>query len=393
VHLKEKQRQLKIVFLVAIVVLLTFISSGCVGGIQAIGWSGGAISKGTLFVGSQEGRLVSISLADESRRWSEPLTKPTQSSFLGCSSGSSSGCGSAPVGVPIYGTPAMSDDGTRVFIAAYNGKVYAFAADSLDKKWVYPNKDFDGIDYLASIVGGLVFAQGNIYFGCDDGKVYALDAVTGRPKWKTPFTTGDKIWSTPAFNDGKLFVGSFDKKLYALNANDGTKVWEFKADGSIFATPLVQNGVIYVGSLDRYLYALNAKDGTLKWKFMGEKPFWAKPIASGDKIFAGCLDNNVYVLQGETGVLLTAVNIGSQASSSPVMVGNYIVFASENGAVYAIDGATNGKRLLIDLKQAIYGPLCASGDIVYIHTQDLTLHQVNAVSGAALRSISLAQGK
>ena len=37
----------------------------------------------------------------------------------------------------------------------------------------------------------------------------------------------------------------------------------------------------------------------------------------------------------------------------------------------------------------VYGPLAVYQRVVYIHTQDLTLHRVNAENGAVLRPISL----
>ena len=59
----------------ALLLLLVFVLSlsglaslGCVRGTQPIGWSGGVIADGTLFVGSKDGQLVSINLADGSRQ-------------------------------------------------------------------------------------------------------------------------------------------------------------------------------------------------------------------------------------------------------------------------------------------------------------------------------------
>ena len=123
---------------------------------------------------------------------------------------------------------------------------------------------------------------------------------------------------------------------------------------------------------------------------MGENWFWARPVIYDDTIYAGCLDGKVYALRASTGDKLAELDLGSPVASSPVVVNGSIVFASEKGMVYTIDTSTNKSKLLVDIKDKIYGPLCAVGDIVYIHTQDLTLHRVNAVNSAVLRSISLA---
>ena len=376
----------KILLLLVILLVVGLTSLGCIKGLQAIGWSGGVVADGTLFVGSEEGRLVAVNIADSSRQWSEPIKTTTPTGGFGCVG--AAGC-AAPAGVAIYGTPAVSGD--LVYIGGYNGKIYAFNSNSLETRWVYPREG-----NLEPIVGGAVVAQGKVYFGSSDGKVYALDAATGDKQWEFP--TGDKIWSTPAIDGNTLFIGSFDKKLYALNATDGTKKWEFETEGAIASTPLVYNNTVYIGSFDRHLYAIDATSGKQIWQFPAEdeaenKPgnwFWAKPVAYNNVIYAACLDGKVYILDAESGYeVADAVDLGSPISSSPVLVNSSIIFASQQGVIYALNTGSNELKRLAELEQDIYGPLYASEGIVYIHTQDLTLHRVNANTGAILMSVSL----
>ena len=56
----------------------------------------------------------------------------------------------------------------------------------------------------------------SIYFGGDDGNIYAVAAETGRQIWKQ--TTGGPAPSTPAVVDGTVYAVSYDGKLYALDA-------------------------------------------------------------------------------------------------------------------------------------------------------------------------------
>ncbi|MFJ9597987.1 PQQ-binding-like beta-propeller repeat protein, partial [Streptomyces virginiae] len=61
---------------------------------------------------------------------------------------------------------------------------------------------------------------GIVYIGSSDGKVYALDAATGTPRWA--HTTAGAVWSSsPAVVDGIIYIGSNDKKVYALDAATG----------------------------------------------------------------------------------------------------------------------------------------------------------------------------
>lgn len=381
---RGKWRAGSILLLMIMLLVIGLAGFGCIRGLQPLGWSGGVVSNGTLFVGSKEGKLVAVNLADESRQWTESLKAASQGGGFGCvpamAGGGCGACGAGAPGVAIYGTPEVSGD--LVYIGGYNGKIYAYVSDTLSVRWVYPREE-----NLEPIVGGLVVAQGKVYFGGSDGKVYALDAATGDKLWE--FETGDKVWSTPAISDGTLFIGSFNKKLYALSAADGSKQWEFETEGAIITTPLIHNGTVYIGSFDRHLYALNTADGSLRWKFMGENWFWAKPVVYDNTIYAGCLDDRVYALKADTGDKVAEFDLESPISSSPVMVDSSIIFASRKGIVYVIDAGLNKLGKLADIEEDVYGPLCVNEGIVYIHTQDLTLHRINAINGAVLRPISL----
>jgi len=378
----------------ALLLLLVFVLSmsglaslGCIRGTQPIGWSGGIVADGTLFVGTKEGRLVAINLADGSRQWSEPLK--------GAASTGGFGCATAPAKVSIYGTPVVV--GNSVYLGAYNGKFYAFNPSSLtEEPWIYPREG-----RLEPIIGNAVVAGDYVYFGCADGKVYALDAAKLALKWE--FETGDKIWSTPAIDGDTLYITSFDKKIYALDAETGRETkWNkpFEAGGAIASTPLVYNETIYIGSFDRHVYAVDATDGSLRWRSEAEagKWFWTKPVAYDGVLYAPCLDGKVYILDAEDGhEIVDAVELGSPVSSSPVLVGSSIILASQEGLIYALDTANNGLKLLTDLELKagvyVYGPLCVNEGIVYIHSQDLTIRPVDVNTGAQLKTISLKSGE
>ena len=57
-------------------------------------------------------------------------------------------------------------------------------------------------------------ADGKVYFGLDNGYVYALDAYTGSLIWDC--RTVGAVQSSPAISNGLLFVGSNDGYLYAI---------------------------------------------------------------------------------------------------------------------------------------------------------------------------------
>ncbi len=69
------------------------------------------------------------------------------------------------------------------------------------------------------------------------------------------------MYSSPALADGVIFVGSNDGKLYAVDAETGATKWTFAATGRIASSPAVSGGVVYVESYDSQLYAIDAATG------------------------------------------------------------------------------------------------------------------------------------
>jgi eukaryotic-like serine/threonine-protein kinase len=398
----------RIAFLLALLIMVGLLAVGCVSGLTPVGWSGGMVSGGFLYVGSQQGRMVQLNLADDSRIFGEALVPVSSTGLFGCGSSTGGlGCGGGPTGVPVYGTPAVS--GNLTYLAGYNGKVYAYNTSNLAVRWVYPREG-----NLQPIVGGVVVGGGRLFFGCTDGKVYALDAELGDKLWE--FTTGDKIWGTPAFleqtilnmgtgvstNMDMLVIGSFDKKVYALNPADGTPRWEYATGGSVIATPLIFDSTVYIGSFDRNLYAINLNSGTLRWTtpFTGKNWFFSQPAVWNGTIYAGCLDGFVYALNFETGAKVAEFDLGNPVSSQPVVVNHNVIFTNSKGVIYSIDAgdtsapgppppATNEIRQLADLKKTVNGPLTVNGEVVFIHTTDNILERINAVTGALLTPVSL----
>jgi outer membrane protein assembly factor BamB len=390
----------RILILVSLLLIVGLVGSSCVQGLNPIGWSGGAVSDNTLFVGTEQGRLAAVDLTDESRQWAEVLKAASASGGLFSCMPMGGGCSGAASGVAIYGTPAVG--GELVYIAGYNGKVYAYVKDSLALRWVYPRDT-----YLPPIVGGVAVSDSKVFFGCSSGKidgenvsgaVFALDAVTGDPIWNSYYETEDKIWATPAVSEGTLYIGSFDKKVYAINTADGTLKWAepFETEGAVTAEPLVVDGTVYIGSHDRYFYAINADNGKDKWKFRGENWFWAKPIIYQGKIYVGCLDGYVYVLDAATGAELKEFNLEGPLAAAPVLYEDNVIFSTRDAILYSINASQDEMRQLAVIDEGdarVYGPLAIHDGIVYIHTQDKTLRRVNAETGAILGLISLSSGE
>ncbi len=370
----------RLVLFIGFIIVIGLVSLGCVKGLAPIGWSGGAAQNGKIYVGARDATLTAVDLADLSRQKSEALKAKAQSGLFGCNAAYGGGC-SAAAGVAIYGTPAFAGD--LVYIGGYNGKVYAYNADNLAARWVYPRDS-----YLNPIVGSVVTDGTRLYFGDSSGTVYALDAATGDLVWS--YQTGDKVWGSAAVADGTVYIGSFDKKLYAFNAADGTLKWTFEAGGSFIATPLVQDGVIYVGAFDRVFYAIDAATGQQKWSYQAGNWFWSQAAIIGTTVYAPCLDGKVYALRMSGGALVTSYDTGDTIPAGVALSGTSLIVAGEDGVIRKIDTATGQMTTLATLdKTTIDGPVLIYDGSIYLQNSSYQLVKVDAATGA-VSFISLA---
>jgi outer membrane protein assembly factor BamB len=107
-------------------------------------------------------------------------------------------------------------------------------------------------------------ANGVVYVGSDDNKLYAFDAdgcgaATCPPLWSTSAASGD-IDSSPAVANGVVYVGSDDDNLHAFDS-DGcgaatcTPLRTLTTGGDVNPSPALGNKMVYVGSDDGRLYA------------------------------------------------------------------------------------------------------------------------------------------
>jgi eukaryotic-like serine/threonine-protein kinase len=100
------------------------------------------------------------------------------------------------------------------------------------------------------------------------------------------------VVSSPAIAaDGTIYFGSHDKKLYALKP-DGSKKWEFATGGPITSSPAIDySGNIYFSSVDGKFYVLNP-DGKLRWSLRTGGITESSPVLANDGSIYICINDS-----------------------------------------------------------------------------------------------------
>jgi hypothetical protein len=143
-----------------------------------------------------------------------------------------------------------------------------------------------------------------IFAGTAD-KIYALDAVTGKPDWQ--FIAGGRVWATPLVVSDTAYISTLKHKLVALDVATGKERWTFdQAKGALSGAPVFDNGIVYVGSFDNHLYAVDAASGEKRWAFNASNWVWEGPAVVSGTLYFGDVGGNVYALDAATQNLVRA---------------------------------------------------------------------------------------
>jgi outer membrane protein assembly factor BamB len=266
-------------------------------------------------------------------------------------------------------------------------------------KWKFPTGD--------RIVSSPVYSEGAIYFGGDDGNIYAVSAADGRQLWK--HRTGGPVAATPAVAAGLLYVASYDGKFYALDARTGATRWKFATEGErrfeakglhgmqpknqtiadpydvFLSSPALGGGAVYFGSGDGNLYALDAATGDLKWKFKTGDVVHASPAYADGVVFFGSWDSYFYAVDAKTGAEKWRFHGGEDPvihnqvgfQSSPAVVNGVVYTGCRDSNLYAIDAATGREKWRFNNggSWVISSPAVTQGKVIF-GTSDTSLYVV-----------------
>ena len=126
-------------------------------------------------------------------------------------------------------------------------------------------------------------------------KVLTVNNVGGLGlKWSSRFFIS--VYSSPAVANGVVYVGSGDHKVYALKAKTGHKLWSYASGSYVESSPAVANGVVYVGSEfpDGNVNALNASTGALLWSYYTADYAGSSPAVANGVVYVGSDYGDVY---------------------------------------------------------------------------------------------------
>ncbi len=220
-----------------------------------------------------------------------------------------------------------------------------------------------------------------------DGEVIAFAAGFGEVRWRTRIGPTE---SSPLVADGVVYVGDWRGRVYALDATTGRVRWTFKGEGRIKGAVARSGNRLYVGTYDGYLYALWAKTGKLIWRtesqdrLGGRGQFYSTPAIAYGRVYIGSTDGKVYSFGAASGTLHWSHGTGGYVYGSPAVWRKTVYVGSYSGRFYALDAATGDVRWQFDANGDISGSATVLNGVVYVSTFKERTYALDARTGKQL---------
>ena len=228
--------------------------------------------------------------------------------------------------------------------------------------------------------------------------------ATNQTLWT--FTTGGAVTTSPAVVDGKVYFGSDDGSIYAVNASSGALIWNYSTGGPVQSSPAVVEGVVYVGGFHSHaVFALNASSGELLWSSpissVYPNEISSTAVANGlvyvDVYMAGTDGGVLYALNATTGALAWSWKPFIYLDSSPAVDGGKVYVCTGMETVEALDEDSGASVWCVRIRDTGwnassggYFPLhcapCVDKGILYVGDSNQTVYAMNASNGAFLWS-------
>ena len=282
---------------------------------QAGFWTRPAIAGGVAYLGSSDGVLHAVALADGRQAWE------------------------LSTGAPTYAEPTVRD-----------GVVYAT----------------NDAGFLVAVEA----ASGRESWRCDIGGGSVARDLPGASS-----ALWDYRGSSPEYLDGVLYVGSADGGCLAIEARTHATLWRFATAARIRSRPLVTAQRVIFAGFDGFVYALDPRTGALEWKADTKGAIPSDPVAFAETVVVGSRGCRISALRAAGGApVWSAFQWYSWVESSAVPVGENIYMGSSDlRKVRELDGASGRTAWECDLGGWCWAAPAVAGGRVFIGTAGATV--------------------
>jgi outer membrane protein assembly factor BamB len=289
-------------------------------------------------------------------------------------------------------------DEAHVFFGSDNGTMWALNQENGSVVWSYKTLFGAG---KKRIFSSPALYDGTLFFGAYDGNFYALDSKTGAKRWIN--FEADWIGSSPCVAEdlGIVFIGlefGLWKKqggIAALDAKTGEKRWWYQVETHVHSSPAYSSkyNTVVVGSRSGEVFAFNAKTGALRWKFSESTDVKAGLAFDEDRglVIFGSWDDHIYMLDISTGKCVRSLETYKPIYSNPVVWGGRLYIGLLDKRVVCVDIDTGNIRWTFWTQSRIFATPIFIENNLFIGSNDGRLYEIDPDTGKEISFLQLTE--
>ena len=240
----------------------------------------------------------------------------------------------------VLSAPAVGQG--LVIVRSVDNQIVAFDAESGVRRWFLQRTS---PSLILRSAPGIVFGVGNVFVGLPGGRLLALAANNGGPRWEA--TVGDPRGATELeriadISGDPVVVGvavcavAYQGRVGCFDANTGAPRWSKELSSEVGIS--ADERFIFAADENGTVNALTRDAGASVWR--NNKLAYRRlstPVSFGRAVAVGDAQGYLHFMSREDGALLARVATdGSPVIGNPKVVGANVIFQTQSGTVVAL---------------------------------------------------------
>ena len=235
----------------------------------------------------------------------------------------------------VLSAPQIADG--IILVRTIDGKIFGLDAEDGKRLWVY-ERTVPALTLRGSsapvVSGDLIIA------GFDDGRLAAIELLSGKLVWETRIALGSgrselermvDINAEPVIVDNIIYAATFQGRVAALDLHSGRILWTREI--SSYAGLCVDNNAVYITDDDSAIWALDKMTGVSIWK---QEHLLSRAVTGpevfGAMVVVGDLEGYLHWMDKSTGDFVARNKVSSKKIIVPPTSVDNILYS------YASDG-------------------------------------------------------